>query len=77
VSTTVPSGVAWVNRHEETGLTVPPSDPEALRAALARLAGDPGLRRRLGAAGRRRVETEFTMEQMGASSAALYRELAR
>ena len=32
----------------ETGLLVPPRDTEALRAALARLAGDPALCRRFG-----------------------------
>jgi glycosyltransferase involved in cell wall biosynthesis len=37
----------------ETGLLVPPLDPGALAAALARLAHDAPLRRRFGAAGRR------------------------
>jgi glycosyltransferase involved in cell wall biosynthesis len=77
ISTRLPSGVAWVNRHEETGLTVPPSDAGALRRALARLVGDPRLRQQMGEAGRTRVAAEFTMERMGAASAALYRELAR
>jgi len=41
----------------ETGITVPPRDPTALRSALERLLADPELRRRLGAAGRARART--------------------
>lgn len=41
--------------HEETGLLTPPGDAGALAAALARLLGDPAARRRMGAAGQRRV----------------------
>lgn len=42
-----------------SGLFVPPDDPAALAAALARLLADPALRARLGAAGRARVGAEF------------------
>lgn len=39
----------------ETGLLVPPQDPDALARALDELTGNPTLRRRLGQAGERRV----------------------
>ena len=38
-----------------TGYLVPPSDPDAFTAAVARLAADPALRTAFGAAGRRKV----------------------
>lgn len=43
----------------ETGFCVPVADATRLCEALGRLVGDPVLRRRLGAAGRRRVERDF------------------
>ncbi|MBE2204296.1 MAG: glycosyltransferase family 4 protein [Chthoniobacterales bacterium] len=48
----------------ETGLLVPPSDPSAMAAALSRLAADPNLRSRMGAAGRKRIEKNFPLETM-------------
>ena len=45
------SGVCWVSRHEETGLTVPLNDAAALAGAANRLLKEPGLRDRLSAGG--------------------------
>jgi glycosyltransferase involved in cell wall biosynthesis len=47
----------------ETGLIVPPGDPDALAAALLVLARDPSLRDRLGAAGQARVVRDFPHEE--------------
>jgi glycosyltransferase involved in cell wall biosynthesis len=47
-----------------TGLLVPPEDADALARAIRLLLKDPELRRRLGANGRARVETEFSLEKM-------------
>jgi glycosyltransferase involved in cell wall biosynthesis len=44
----------------ETALLVPPEDSPALRAAVERVLGDEELARRLGEAGRARVEAELT-----------------
>ncbi len=48
----------------ETGLLVPPHDPPRLAAAIDRLLGDAGQRGRLGAAGRRRCEQQFSLSRM-------------
>lgn len=55
VSTDV-GGVAEVVRDGENGLLVPPGDPEALAAALARFFAEPGLRERLAGAAAPSVE---------------------
>jgi len=47
----------------ETGLLCAPGDLEALASAFARLGGDPGLRRRLGAAGAARAAEHFSVER--------------
>jgi len=59
-----------------TGLLVPPGDAIALASALQRVAADPGLRTRLGAAAREHVAKTFGMERFVAEFAALYEELA-
>jgi glycosyltransferase involved in cell wall biosynthesis len=57
----------------ETGLLVPPGDVAALAAAVARLAADPDLRRRMGEAGRARAVAEFTEDAVAAQTLALLR----
>ncbi len=68
-------GCREIARHEENALLVPPRDAAALAAALARLAKDPALRRRLGQGGRRIAEAEFDENQVAARTLEIYRRL--
>jgi rhamnosyl/mannosyltransferase len=70
------SGVPWVSRHEESGLTVPVNDPAALADAAARLVREPGLRERLAAGARARARHEFDHRVMARRSLELYESLA-
>lgn len=77
ISTDVPTGVSWVNQHGRTGLVVPAGNADALRAAIERISGDPGLQATLGAAGRTRVEAEFTLDCLRERLRAFYEEMVR
>lgn len=48
----------------ETGFLVPPANPEAMAAAIAKLAGEPERGRHMGANGRLRVADKFNIEFM-------------
>jgi glycosyltransferase involved in cell wall biosynthesis len=58
----------------DTGVLVPPLDPAAWAAALARLIADPAARARLGAAARARVRRDFTLEHTAEQTEVVYRE---
>jgi glycosyltransferase involved in cell wall biosynthesis len=63
--------------HEATGLLVPPRDAPALASAIRRLRADPALAHRLAAAGRERVEREFSSEAMARNVMRVYDEVLR
>jgi rhamnosyl/mannosyltransferase len=69
------SGVPFVSRHGETGLTVAPGDVDALATALTDLLNNDILRKQFGAAGRTRVEQEFTLERMASLTLSTYRRV--
>lgn len=71
VVTTDVGGATEMVENGETGLVVPPSDPDALASALAKLIAERGLRARMGRAGRLRFEKSFSAESM----ARAYRKL--
>ena len=69
-------GIKWSVAEGETGLLVPPRDPEALAESLARLLRDGPTRERMGRAARRRVEELFTWERVAAGAEAAFSEAA-
>jgi glycosyltransferase involved in cell wall biosynthesis len=75
VVSTDAGGTREVLRHRETGLLVPPGATQALADAIMAALQDPHLARRLGESGRRLVGSMFGVQNMVASTMALYREL--
>ncbi len=71
VATDVP-GCREVVRPGETGILVPANDPAALAEAIAALAVDAAVRRRLGQAGRALVESAFAEEIVARGTLAVY-----
>ena len=74
ISTELGTGTSYVNEDGVTGLIVPANDPDALASGIGRLLADPGLRGRMGAAGRIRVRENFTTEAMMRGMDRLYAE---
>lgn len=64
-----------VGQDGKAGILVPPAEPEALAAAIKRLLDDEPLRKRLGAAGRKRVQNNFSWEQAARKTVQVYEEL--
>jgi glycosyltransferase involved in cell wall biosynthesis/uncharacterized membrane protein len=66
-------GVSELVGDGATGFLVPPGDAKALAAALERLRRDPPLRKRFGAAARRRAERDFDLARFHDAHLRLYR----
>jgi glycosyltransferase involved in cell wall biosynthesis len=62
--------------HGHTGLLYPSDDDAALAAAIRELLSNPERRRRMGEAGRARVEERFTLPSMVSQMERIYRECA-
>ena len=56
----------------ESGVLVPPEDIDALQAAIAGLIDDDKKRAEMGAAGRQRMQKDFSIVTMGAQHVELY-----
>lgn len=61
--------------HGQTGLLVPPADPQALAEAMRSLLADPGRAQSLGRCARARAEEQFTLERMVQETTQVYERL--
>jgi len=68
-------GICDIVEHGETGLLVPPKDPEGLSHAILRLCEDGTLRDKMGRAGRERVKRLFSIEKTVKNTVGLYEEI--
>jgi glycosyltransferase involved in cell wall biosynthesis len=73
VVATAVSAIPELVQNEQTGLLVPPNDPQRLADAIARVLGDAALRRRLTATARKRVQERFDNQRLIEELAAIYR----
>lgn len=76
VNTDLPTGVPYVSRDGETGLTVQPGDSEELSAAINTLLTNEEMAEEFGRNARERVKEKFTRERMLSSILDVYRELS-
>ena len=75
ISTSLPAGVPYVNKHGVSGLIVPPGDVDALAAAMKRLLKNGEERERMGKDALERFNREFTSRLMGERVLNIYKEV--
>lgn len=75
ISSEIGTGTTFINIADETGLVVPPSDPVALRQAMAHLWEHPLQAAEMGARAEARYWQYFTAERMVRSYVDLYKDL--
>jgi glycosyltransferase involved in cell wall biosynthesis len=75
VVATAVGGIPEAVVHQKTGLLVQPDDPNALAEAVSTLLADPGRARSMGEKGRKRIQTDFSVDRMVEGNLGVYREL--
>ncbi|WP_285431509.1 glycosyltransferase family 4 protein [Pseudomonas sp. fls2-241-R2A-110] len=75
ISSEIGTGTSYINIHNETGLVVPPSQPQAFREAMRTLWENPARAAQMGAKAEARYRQLFTADEMGRKWTELYEEL--
>lgn len=75
ISSEIGTGTSYINIHGETGLVVPPSNPQAFREAMRTLWENPLRAAQMGQRAEARYQQLFTADEMGRKWTQLYQEL--
>ncbi|MDR6914655.1 rhamnosyl/mannosyltransferase [Pseudomonas sp. 3296] len=75
ISSEIGTGTSYINIHNETGLVVPPSHPQAFREAMRTLWENPTRAAEMGLKAEVRYRQLFTADEMGRKWTELYEEL--
>jgi glycosyltransferase involved in cell wall biosynthesis len=75
ISSEIGTGTSFINIHNETGLVVPPSNPQAFREAMRTLWENPERAAEMGVKAEARYRQLFTADEMGRKWTELYQEL--
>ena len=75
ISCEIGTGTSYVNINGETGIVVPPNNPEAIAHAMSELDTHPAQAKAMGVTAKRRLQAVFSGQEVGRSYLALYREL--
>jgi rhamnosyl/mannosyltransferase len=75
ISSEIGTGTSYINIHNETGLVVPPSHPQAFREAMRTLWENPTRAAQMGVKAEARYRQLFTADEMGRKWTELYEEL--
>ncbi|MGL6243823.1 glycosyltransferase family 4 protein [Pseudomonas sp.] len=75
ISSEIGTGTSYINIHNETGLVVPPSNPQAFREAMRTLWENPVRAAQMGVKAEARYRQLFTADEMGRKWTELYEEL--
>lgn len=68
-------GIVDVVDDGKTGILVPPNDSNALAGAIVRLLSDDGLRKKMGKAGKEKIDAKFSAQTMVSQIEKVYEEL--
>ncbi|AYV21212.1 glycosyltransferase [Vibrio mediterranei] len=75
ISADIGTGSSFVNAHGETGITVPPTDSQALAEAMMKFSKNDTLCEKLGNGARQRFESVFTTKRYADNYIELYKRL--
>jgi glycosyltransferase involved in cell wall biosynthesis len=77
ISSEIGTGTSYINIDGDTGLVVPPGDPQAFGDAMRTLWNDPERAAAMGARAEQRYQSLFTAEKMAVDYERLYCEVAK